>query len=139
MIVECFLDTNVLLYAATGDPSEARKQDIAYELIAADNFGISSQVLQEFFYNATRKTSIKMRPAKALTWLDEIAHLPCVVVDAALFRHAVAISTRYKISYWDAAIVGAAEALGATTLFSEDLNSGQIYGSVTVVNPFVGA
>ena len=43
---------------------------------------------------------------------------------------------RHQISYWDAAVIGAAEALGAAILFSEDLNHGQLYGSVQVVNPF---
>lgn len=137
MSVEFFLDTNVLLYAATANVTERRKQDIAYELIAADNFGISTQVLQEFYYNATRKAGVKMRPEKALEWLDELAHLPCFVVNTEAFRQAVGISTRFKISYWDAAILAAAEALGATTLYSEDLNHGQAYGPVKVVNPFL--
>ena len=139
MSVECFLDTNILLYAATADASERQKQDIAYELIAAENFGISTQVLQEFYYNATRKVGIKMRPAKALEWLDEIDHMPCAIIDSNMFRHAVQFSIRYKITYWDAAILAAAEALGAATLYSEDLNHGQVYGSVQVVNPFLGA
>ena len=137
MSVEFFLDTNILLYAATANPAERRKQDIAYDLIAAQNFAISTQVLQEFYYNATRKTGLKMQPAKALEWLDELAHLPCFAVDAGCFRQAVAISTRYKIGYWDAAILAAAEALGCATLYSEDLNHGQSYGPVKVVNPFL--
>jgi predicted nucleic acid-binding protein len=136
MTVEVFLDTNILLYAATASPSETVKQDRAYELIAADDFGLSTQVLQEFFYNATVKTRIKMRPGKALEWLAEIEHRPCVTVDAGVFRHAAEISMRYKISYWDGAILAAAEALGATTLYSEDLSHGQSYGPVKVVNPF---
>ena len=43
---------------------------------------------------------------------------------------------RHQISYWDAAIIAAAEALGAREFYSEDLNDGQMYGSVRVVNPF---
>jgi predicted nucleic acid-binding protein len=136
MTVEAFLDTNVLLYAATASTAEVVKQDRAYELIAADDFGISTQVLQEFYYNATGKARAKMRPEKALEWLAEIEHRPCVTVDADVFRRATEISTMYKISYWDGAILAAAEALGATTLYSEDLSHGQIYGSVKVVNPF---
>jgi predicted nucleic acid-binding protein len=58
------------------------------------------------------------------------------VVDPALIKVAILLSAHYKISYWDAAIVAAAEALGATTLYSEDLNHGQSYGSVRVENPF---
>ena len=46
------------------------------------------------------------------------------------------MSVRFKISYWDGAIIAAAEALGAETLYTEDLNDGQLYGSVRVENPF---
>ncbi len=136
MSVEAFLDTNILLYAATAAPSEAAKQDRAYELIATENFGLSTQVLQEFFHNATAKVRIKMRPDKALAWLAELDERPCIVVDYDVFRRGAAISVRYKITYWDGAIVAAAEALGAPVLYTEDLNHGQSYGSVKVLNPF---
>lgn len=136
MTAEVFLDTNVLLYAATASPSETAKQNRAYELIAADDFAISTQVLQEFFYNATVKTRTRMRSDKALEWLREIDHRPCVVVDSDIFQRATEITIRYKISYWDGAILAAAEAAGASTLYSEDLSHGQRYGSVIVVNPF---
>jgi predicted nucleic acid-binding protein len=52
-------------------------------------------------------------------------------------RIAIEKSERFEISYWDAAILAAAEALGAETVYSEDLNAGQRYGRVRVVNPFV--
>lgn len=136
MSVECFLDTNVLLYAATANAAERVNRDIAYDLIAADNFGISTQVLQEFYDTATRKTGVVMRSDKALEWLAEFEHRPCAVVDVNVFRRAVQISNHFKIGYWDAAILASAEALGATTLYSEDLSHGQAYGPVTVINPF---
>lgn len=136
MSVECFLDTNVLLYAATAQPSEKLKQDAAYRLIEADNFGVSTQVMQEFYVNATTKVRIKMNPAVAVAWLAEIEHRPCIAIDAEIVKHAIEVSLRYKISYWDAALIAAAEALGAATLYTEDLNDGQLYGSVRAVNPF---
>lgn len=49
---------------------------------------------------------------------------------------AIEVKVRYQISYWDAAIIAGAEALGARELYSEDLNDGKMYGSVRVVNPF---
>jgi predicted nucleic acid-binding protein len=52
---------------------------------------------------------------------------------------AIERSERYTISYWDAAIVAAAEALNCETVYSEDLNNGQVYGGVRVVSPFVSA
>jgi predicted nucleic acid-binding protein len=51
-------------------------------------------------------------------------------------RIAIERSERHAISYWDAAILVAAEALGTHTVYSEDLNDGQRYGRVRVVNPF---
>jgi len=53
-----------------------------------------------------------------------------------LVRIAIEVSQRYRISHWDATILAAAEALGARTVYSEDLNNGQSYGQVKVVNPF---
>jgi predicted nucleic acid-binding protein len=61
---------------------------------------------------------------------------PVAVVDAGLARIAIDISTRYQISYWDAAIIAAAESLGAAVLYSEDLSHGQAYGTVRVHDPF---
>ena len=51
---------------------------------------------------------------------------------------ALEIEARYKVSFWDALILQAAESAGATVLYSEDLSAGQSYGGVRVVNPFVG-
>lgn len=136
MSAEVFLDTNVLLYAATAAASEAAKQDRAYKLIAEDNFGISTQVLQEFYYNATVKARHKMLPEKALEFLAEMDHRPCAVVDGAVFHRAIQISIRYKITYWDGAIIAAAEALGAPVVYSEYLTHGQSYGAIKVLNPF---
>ena len=62
---------------------------------------------------------------------------PCVATEVSLVKIAIEISVRYQTSYWDAAILAAAESMGAPRLYSEDLNHGQRYGSVEVVNPFM--
>lgn len=54
-----------------------------------------------------------------------------------IFRAGVALSRRYQLSYWDGAILAAAEALGCDILYTEDLTHGQDYGGVVVVNPFL--
>jgi len=51
-------------------------------------------------------------------------------------RIAIELSERYRISYWDAAILSTAQALGCGTVYSEDLNDGQLYQQVRVANPF---
>lgn len=68
--------------------------------------------------------------------MEQWIAFPCQPIDHQVVRIAVEYSERYAISYWDAAIVAAAEALGAQTIDSEDLNDGQQYGRVRVVNPF---
>ncbi len=68
-----------------------------------------------------------------MNWLSS---RPFVPTDISLIRSAIATSERYQISYWDAAILAAAERIGAGILYTEDLNHGQRYGSVLVQNPF---
>jgi len=54
-----------------------------------------------------------------------------------VFWAALQIKNRYKLSYWDSAIIAAAVELGCQTVYSEDLNHGQSYAGVRVINPFV--
>ncbi len=137
MSVDCFLDTNVLVYAAGGRDGEESKRNRALQLIADQRFGTSAQVMQEFYVTVTSKFAVPMSAAHALEWIEELGTFPCLAVDIDLVKIAAEQSMRYQISYWDGAIVAAADALGAKTLYSEDLNHGQQYGSVQVRNPFL--
>jgi len=137
MNVDAFLDTNVLVYAAAGREQEAAKQARALDLIDEIDFGLSAQVLQEFYVTVVRKAETPLSPAEALEWIEQLEAFPCQSLDPGLVKLGVEISQRYRISYWDGAIVAAAEALGARTLFTEDLNHDQTYGSIRVVNPFI--
>ena len=134
--VGCFLDTNVLVYAALGKVDEPKKHGISRELVAAWDFGLSTQVLGEFFVNVKRKSRRPLSTAEAAAWVAELEDRPCAVIDRSIVWSAIEFSQRFQISYWDAAIVAAAERLGAPILYSEDLSHGQSYGPVRVVNPF---
>jgi len=136
MNVDCFLDSNVLVYAATGDESEAGKRTRALALIETENFALSAQVLQEFYVVVTRKIERPLSVVQALEWIEEFAAFPCLPIDASLVKIGIEVSIRFQISYWDGAIVAAAESMGADTLYSEELSHGQKYGSVMVINPF---
>jgi predicted nucleic acid-binding protein len=125
------------LYAALGKDDEPNKFSISRGLIEAWKFGLSTQVLGEFFVNAQRKSARPLRAAEAAAMVVEFGDRPCAVLDHAIVRTAIEHSQRYDISYWDAAIVAAAERLQAGILYSEDFNHGQSYGSVRAVNPFV--
>jgi predicted nucleic acid-binding protein len=136
MSVECCLDTNILVYAAAGRGAEETKRARALELIESTEFGLSAQVLQEFYVTVTRKIAARLAPVKALEWVEQFAAFPCVNIDSALVMIAAEISERHRISYWDGAVIAAAETLGAPVLYTEDLNDGQKYSRVRVVNPF---
>jgi predicted nucleic acid-binding protein len=133
--LNAFLDTNILVYAALGKDKDL-KAIKANQLIRSQDFGISGQVLHEFYNAVTTKGGRPLTPDEAFSWVERFAQLPLVPVDAALVMKGIAISVRHRISHWDGAILAAAEALGAETLYTEDLNHGQLYGSVRVVNPF---
>jgi len=136
MSIDSFVDTNVLVYAATCDEVNKAKRDRALELIDTENFALSAQVLQEFYVTVTRKLEVRLTPEQALQWIEQLEVFPCVSVDSNLVKAGVQTSVRYQTSYWDGAIIAAAENIGATKLYSEDLSHGQKYGNVTVVNPF---
>ena len=137
MSVDAFLDTNILVYAAAGRGREAVKRRLALRLIEEVDFGLSAQVLQEFYVTVVHKIEAPLSAGTALEWIEQLERFPCQAVDASLIKIGAENSQRFRISYWDGAIVAAADALGAGTLFTEDLNHDQCYGSVRVVNPFL--
>jgi predicted nucleic acid-binding protein len=137
MSVEAFLDTNVLIYAVSSSPAESVKKEKALELISHADFGLSAQVLQEVYVNVTAKIAQPLSPDEAVALLEQFRNFPVVWTDYPLIVSGIETALRFGISYWDGAIIAAAERLGATTLYSEDLNHGQHYGSVQAVNPFL--
>ncbi len=136
MTASVFFDTNVLVYAAVGTGRDQPKRKRALELIESEEFATSAQVLQEFFVTVVRKSSRPLSAAQALEWIEQFTAFPCQATDHQLVRIAIERSERYAISYWDGAILAAAESLGTHTVYSEDLNDGQRYGRVRVINPF---
>ena len=136
MIADCLLDTNVLVYAAMGRYAAPAKYRRARAIMADGNFAVSGQILQEFYVTVTRKSDKPPTADKALEWLERLRDRPCVQVDLDLVIRGAALSERYKTSYWDGAVLAAAECLQTPILCTEDLNHGQLYGSVRVVNPF---
>ena len=136
MNAKVFFDTDVLVYAAVGTGKDESKRKRALDLIQSEDFGTSAQVLQEFFVTVVRKALRPLSAAQALEWIEQWAAFPCQPIDRELVQIAVELSERFTISYWDAAILAAAEALGSRIVYSEDLNDGQQYDEVRVINPF---
>jgi predicted nucleic acid-binding protein len=84
-----------------------------------------------------RKERLKITHDEAVLILEALSPFPVLPVNRDLVLEAVALTFRYRISYWDAAIIVAALRLGCNILYSEDLNHGQDYDGVKVVNPFL--
>lgn len=134
-----FVDTNILLYAydaAAGEKHEAAST-LVDRLWRERRGAISVQVLQEFYVNVTRKVAKTVDPEVAVESLKSLARwrvhspLPDDVIVAAT------LSSRHQLSFWDAMIVRSAAELRCNTLWSEDLNDGQIIEGVQLSNPFI--
>ena len=138
MSVDYFLDSNVVVYAVDMTRGAAHKRQIARKILREGSFGLSTQVLQEFYVTATKKLKRPLSVSTAARWIDQLCRADIAMLDLSMIKQAIAHSKRYQISYWDGAIIAAAETLGATVLYSEDLSHGQTYGSLRVENPFVG-
>jgi predicted nucleic acid-binding protein len=133
-----FVDSNILLYAASGRPDDAPKAARARELLTGEQVSLSFQVLQEFYANAVSPRKLALTPAEASIWCAAWIQFPIASLGAETFVRTLELVQRYQISNWDAAIIAAAEQLGCKKVYSEDLNHGQRYDGVYVENPFLG-
>ncbi len=138
MTATSFFDTNVFLYVVSAAAEDAAKREKAMALIAACDFAISVQVMQEFADAALRKKRLGITPEEVRNMLEELAgNYPVLSPTPSLVFRALELSHRYQIRYYDAAILAAAQELGCQTLYSEDLSHGQTYDTVQVINPFL--
>ncbi len=131
-----FVDTNVLLYAASRRAADSVMALQARDLIRRERIAISFQVLQEFYTNAVNPKKLALSNDDALAYCREWLALPVVTLDAPLFVRTLEFVARYMISNWDGAILAAAEKAGCKIVFSEDLNDKQKYFGIQVRNPF---
>jgi len=131
-----FIDTNIIIYA--NDNKDTQKQTLAIDLIkklmAQGNGVISTQVLQEYAYTGIKKlhqeAHIVLRQLKLLQAFEVVNQSP-----GQIFR-AVEIMQAYKIGFWDSCIISNAEQGNCSVILSEDLNTGQFYSGIQIINPF---
>lgn len=132
-----FVDTNILLYAH--DRSAGVKHNRARQLLerlwTSGEGVLSTQVLQELCINLRRKIARPLAVEETRQIIQDYLSWEIVVNTPASTLHALEIEVRYKISFWDALVLHAAESAGAAVVYSEDLSTGQKYGAVQVVNP----
>jgi len=136
--VDFFIDTNILVYAF--DRSAGPKHTTAAQLIREcwenETGRISIQVLQEFIVNVTRKIAAPLDHQTTRQIVSDLAQWRVHSPDVVDLIQALDFQERYQLSFWDAMVLQSAARLGCGQLLSEDLNHGQLYGEVLVVNPF---
>jgi len=132
-----FLGANIFIYAQdAGSPDKQRKgREVIARLADSGDGVISTQVMQEFFVAATRKLGVEPLVAKGV--LKTFSVFEVVQVSATLIHEAVDCSILNQLSFWDSLILAAAASAGCSTVFSEDLASGQTILGVRVQNPLV--
>lgn len=132
-----FVDTNLFVYAY--DESAGRKRAVARDLIAGlweSRSGCASvQVLQELFVNLTRKVPRPLAAREVASLVRDISAWKIHSPGPGDVLSAIELHERVGVSFWDAMILNSARTLGCGVLYSEDLNAGQDYDGVRIVNP----
>jgi predicted nucleic acid-binding protein len=135
--VKRFLDTNILLYSISTDPSEAEKRRRAIDALGAGGITLSVQVLQEFYVQATRPSRSDRLPHEVAAGLVQTwCRHEVVDVTQRELHAAMELAHRHRLSYWDAAIVAAAAAARCEMLLTEDLAHDTRISGVHIVDPF---
>ncbi len=136
-----FVDTNILMYAhdASAGAKHDRAKAVIEELWRSRSGVVSTQILQELCVNlrrkATRPVDLKAVREIVTDYLSWDVH----VNTGESILEALELEERYRVSFWDALVLQAAESSGAAVLYSEDLSDGQMYNNVRVVNPLAVA
>ena len=138
MTVAVFVDANVLIYSEDG--SDPVKQQTALqwldELWRRQSGRISTQTLNEFYVNATRKLRPPLPQGDARAKVRRFTAWQPWQIDHATVESAWAVENRYGLCYWDSLVIAAAQHLGCRYVLSEDMGHEQHYGAVQVIDPF---
>jgi len=132
-----FLDTNILVYAhdRSAGAKHKRARAVVEQLWHSGQGVLSTQVLQELCVNLRRKATRPLPIEETRRLIQDYLSWEVVVNSPGSVVQALDLEARYRISFWDALILHAAEMAGATVLYSEDLAAGQSYSSIRVINP----
>jgi predicted nucleic acid-binding protein len=133
-----FFDTNILVYLFDEDYPEKKAQAQALLEKETENGRtlVSTQVLQEFYVTVTRKLEVPLSPEKAEEIVSQFMVFPLVEISSSHILKAIRKSINLQFSFWDALIIEAAVSGGASILYTEDLQHGQIIDHLKILNPF---
>jgi predicted nucleic acid-binding protein len=132
-----FVDSNIFIYAldAADLAKLTRSTDVIQRLIESDSGIVSAQVLGETYSNVVKPTKLAMSPGRAGAVVEGIAaYFAVAILDLETVRDAMQISARYQTSYYDALLLAAAKAHGASFLLTEDLQAEQVIDGVRVLH-----
>ncbi len=131
-----FVDTNALVYAISNDPGEKEQAALAGKILQQKDLVLSAQVLQEFYAQATRASRPgRLTHDQAAGLVEPFLRFDLRETTKELVLAAMAAKERFHVSHWDAAIIESARLSGGDAVLSEDLNDGQDFGGVRVVDP----
>jgi predicted nucleic acid-binding protein len=132
-----FLDTNVLVYS--DDPRDPAKQTTAIDLVQdhlRQRTGVVSlQVLQEYFVSATGKLKLDAELAKRR--VEFFARFHVAEPNVGDILAAIDLHRLHGISLWDSLILRCAKQAGCSVLLTEDMQHGQVFDGLKIVNPFL--
>jgi predicted nucleic acid-binding protein len=139
MSAECFVDTNLLVYAR--DSSEPEKQPIAIgwlsQLWKQEKGRISTQVLNEYYVTVTQKLEPGLPVKQARSDVRALGIWNPVAMSSRLIEASWDIQDDYRYSWWDTLVITSALFLDCRYLLSEDMQHGQSIGALNLVNPFI--
>lgn len=135
-VENCFVDSNVWLYAFVTDENEAQKTATATALIGQTTPVISTQVVNEVCVNLIRKADFTETQIRRLLASFYVKYR-VVRLNRSIFEAASQLREQYSLSYWDSNIVAAALEAQVKVLYSEDMHNGLVVNKqLQIVNPF---
>jgi predicted nucleic acid-binding protein len=134
-----FVDTNILVYSRDASEPEKQRQAMAWmsHLWKSRTGRLSFQVLQEYYSTVTGKLQPGMEPKDARDDVQALFAWRPIPIGADIIKGAWIVQDRYKLSWWDALIVSAAQIGNCSLLLTEDLHENQVIGKVRIINPFL--
>jgi predicted nucleic acid-binding protein len=138
MTATVFVDTNVLVYCRDTSATSKRARALAWidHLWRTGTGRASMQVLTEYYATVTRKLRPPMSAESAWDDVASLLEWKPQVIDSGVMVRARDLEQRYRLSWWDAQIVAAAQLQGCAILLTEDLQDGATFGVLAVRNPF---
>lgn len=134
-----FVDTNILLYAVDSRDTakHARAREWLESLWRTRSGRTSTQVLSEFFVNATQRLEPGLTPDEAWQQVSGLRAWRPHAIDFETLEQGRQLQVRYRLNWWDSLVVAAARLQGCSILLTEDLQHGSDFAGANVTNPFV--